>query len=170
MDLSKDETLKLLDLFVNYCKERVKIYLHKKKKSRLPNFPEDVSENIVRFIINDKLGILPIKSMTGGDLIYDKDKYEVKCFISKGPSSFGPNEKWTKLYFLDATKFIDKKFKLYEINITNNDDLWKKIKVNNKQTFDEQCKQGRRPRISFNLIKKQLPKDKITCIFNGSFK
>lgn len=169
MTLTKEETIKLLDLFVNYCNERIKIYSSKKKKNRLPNFPEDVSENIVKFIINDKLKISSTKSMLGCDLVYKNEKYEIKCFSSSGPSSFVPKERWDKLFFLDATNFVDKKFKLYQINLSSDDEIWKNIKVNKFQTYEEQCTQGRRPHICFNLIKKQLSKDYIKCIFNGIF-
>jgi len=166
-DLSFEETLKLLHLYAEYCKERLKIYSLKKKKCRLPNFPEDISENLVKYIIKYKLGFLPKQCSKSGDLIYDDKKIEVKCFASSGPSSFGPTEKWTEIYFLDARDFINENFKLFQIKLSNDDLEWRNIKVSKTQTFFEQCIQKRRPRICFNLIRKQLSKDKVICIFSG---
>ena len=94
------------------------------------------------------------------DLINFTYKIEVKGFSSDGPSSFGPKEKWDYLYFLDATNIIENKFIVYEINLSSNSETWKNIKINKNQSFDDQCKQGRRPRISFMEIKKQIPNNR----------
>jgi hypothetical protein len=81
---------------------------------------------------------------------------EVKGFSSNWPISFGPKEKWNRLYIVDCQKTMDKIFKIYEIKISNEDDIWENIKINKKQTFKDQCNEKRRPRICFNLLKKQL--------------
>lgn len=101
------------------------------------------------------------------------DKKElVRCIsTSTGPSSFGPTEKWDKLYFLDCRRFKLRIFKCYLINLSNKSTEWKAIKVNKTTTFGEQTKQGRRPRIGFKALKAQLhykkEDSKIVKIFEG---
>jgi hypothetical protein len=154
---------------VNYCNTKMKIYEEIEMKQRLPNFPEDISENIVKYIIEKKLNIKLKWHCKTGDLQYDDKKIEVKCFCSMGPSSFGPNEKWDEIYFLDATNFINKKFVCYRIKLSNNNEYWKKIKINKVQTFEEQCVQKRRPRISFKELYKQIPEKYKEKIYDGFF-
>jgi len=159
-------------LFINhikYCNTKKEIYKELKIKQRIPNFPEDISENIVKFIIEKYLHIKTTWFCKTGDLQYDDKKIEVKCFCSIGPSSFGPNEKWNEIYFLDATNFLNKNFKCYKINLSSDNDIWKKIKVNKTQTFEEQCNQKRRPRITFKELYKQIPNEYKQKIYDGSF-
>ena len=129
-----------------------------KKKIRNPNFPSEISENIVKYVLvhckNYK--IFPNWDTECGDLDWVYKKLEIKCFSSQGPSSFGPTEKWDILYFLDATDFINKNFKLYEIRLSNKNDIWGNIKMNKKDTYKQQCENGKRPHISFEKIKEQL--------------
>ena len=54
--------------------------------------------------------------------------------------------------------------------ITNTDPLWKNIKVNKKETYEDQCNQSRRPRIGFDKIKEQLPDKYCKIIFDGNIK
>lgn len=57
------------------------------------------------------------------------------------------------------------KFKVYEIKLSNENNLWKNIKVNATQTYADQCSQGRRPRITFTELVKQIPAKYINIIF-----
>jgi hypothetical protein len=145
----------------------------KNKKIRSPNFPEAISENIVKFAYNYVYKISPLWNIASGDLeLYDIElqkniKLEVKGFSSNGPSSFGPTEQWNKIYFVDCCKFMDKQFIIYEICLSNKDYDFYMIKVNKKETYKDQCDAGKRPRITFNEIKKQLG-NKCKEIFNGS--
>lgn len=87
------------------------IIIEKGLKIRHQNMPEDVSENITKFIIhkyeNDKSCVwckgVDKKHKLTGDLCsskYDKTMpIEVKSFTSNGPSQFGPNKKFGILYF-----------------------------------------------------------------------
>jgi hypothetical protein len=109
---------------------------------------------------------MPSWDTVNGDLIVLNKKLEIKGFMSTGPSSFGPTEKWDFIYFVDCIKFIDKLFIVYEIKLSNSNINWKNIKINKNETYENQCLQGRRPRISFDLIYKQL-KEFCNIIFNG---
>ena len=165
--------LQLLDRYVDtiLMHETINKTLTKKKKIRNENFPSHLSENIVKVCLNKLLYSDSDKKVSWntdvGDLQIGTDKLEVKAFSSLGPSSFGPEESWTKLYFLDATNVIEKKFKVYEVNLTNTNDLWQNIQVNSIQTYRDQCLEGRRPRFNFKHIQKQLPSEYIKLLFDG---
>jgi hypothetical protein len=139
---------------------------------RMPNFPEDISENLVKFVVRKYEKDETIIWSKEGDLLSKEGKCEVKCFSSSGPSSFGPTEKWNILYFLDATKCLEEYFIVYKINLSNISDDWKKLKLNKKkcETFLDQCNQGRRPRIHWEEIKKQINPQNISKIFQGYIK
>lgn len=134
------------------------------RKIRLPNFPSELSENIVRIIMQDKCNIDALWDIKKGDLLYDDKKIEVKAFNSTGPISFGPTEDWWRLYILDCRKYDKDYFTCYEILLSNNDDIWKKIMVNKNQTYADQCAQKRRPRICFKKLISQIPKNKYNVI------
>jgi len=160
---------KLLDNYID------KINLNKeinkkldKRKIRNDNFPCAISENIVKYAFSKKYNIMPSWNTKKGDLeLLDNKILEVKAFSSIGPTSFGPNEMWYRLYIIDCTKFIEKKFKIYEINLSNNDSKFQNIKVNKNETFYSQSKNKRRPRISFNDLQKQLSEN-MKVIFDDS--
>jgi hypothetical protein len=142
-----------------------------KKKIRNENFPSHLSENIVKVCLNKLVysdSVIKVSWNTAvGDLQFGSDKLEVKAFSSTGPSSFGPEESWTKLYFLDATNVTEKKFKVYEVDLKNTDDQWQNIKVNASQTYRDQCVEGRRPRFNFKHLQKHLPEEHIVLLFDG---
>jgi hypothetical protein len=144
--------LELLDIHINYVKN---IQKYKKYgKLRLPNFPEFLSENICLYIINktEKYKYSRENAKTGDLIKEDGKKIEVKSFSSKGPTSFGPSEKWDELYFVDSTNFLESKFKVYKFNIKNDDEDMKKLKINKNQTYFDQCQEKRRPRINFKYF------------------
>ncbi len=135
------------------------------KKIRMSNFPSEISEIIVKYII-ESIYNRPINWMTkSGDLSDNNQKLEVKCFSSTGPSSFGPTECWHKLYFLDATDYMNYNFKCYEINLSNVEFGFVKVSLN--QTYFEQCQEKRRPRLCFSQLKAQLNETQLKCIFDG---
>ncbi len=133
------------------------------KRSRHANFPSEISENIVKMIIEKKYEG-NVKWITGGDLFHNGDKIEVKAFSADGPCSFGPRSTWERLYILDARKFHDDTFICYEFPFPNSYPTWQEMKVNSQQTYQEQCRQGRRPHINFGKINEQV---KLTKIFEG---
>lgn len=141
------------------------------KKIRKPNYPSEISENIVKFAIIKKYKAYPNWNTKNGDLVLDGKKIEVKASINLfggGTSSFGPKEKWEKIYFVDCIKHNYLIFKVYEINLSNDSEIWKKIKVNKNETYEDQCSQKRRPRLTFTQLKKQIPEKYIEIIFDDS--
>jgi hypothetical protein len=156
------------DLHKNYVNQRKESSKKLKITFRLPSIPEDISENIIKFIIH-KNGDTTSNWNCSGDLISEKEgKQECKCFTSDGPPSFTPSSDWDVIYFLDARNWLNNKLILYKINLKRSSDEWKKIKVNKKQTFDDQCKQGRRPRLTWNSLQPQIS-EYTTKIFEGTF-
>jgi hypothetical protein len=137
---------------------------------RLPSIPEDISENIVKFIIHNKLNDKTSSwDCKKGDLYSEKEgKQECKCFTSDGPLSFTPTSEWDVIYFLDARSWLDDKFKLYKIILKRTSDEWKNIKVNKTQTFGDQCKEKRRPRLIWEALKLQILSHCI-IVYEGSF-
>ncbi len=139
-----------------------------KIKIRDPNFPEDISENIIKFIIR-RLDNDPSCYWKGGKDLYSyKGFLECKCFTTDGPISFSPSSNWDFIYFLDATKWREKKFKLYKCKLKNISKKWKDIKVNSTDTFNDHAEEGRRPRISWSSLLPQIKSD-VIILFDGNF-
>ena len=135
---------------------------------RLPCIPEDISENMIKFIIH-KNGDVTSSWNCKGDLLSSiEGKQECKCFTSSGPISFTPSSEWNSIYFLDATEWLNDCFKLYKFPYKRTSDEWKNIKVNKNQTFEDQSLQGRRPRINWSGLYPQI-KEKCSLLFEGSF-
>lgn len=147
---------------------------------RHQNTPEDITENITKFIIlnyeKDSTcvwckGVDPKHKMTG-DLYssrYDKSTpIEVKSFTSDGPSQFGPDKKIGVLYFLDLRQWLDDKIVLWKVSLNHTSSEFLNIQVNKKQTMAEQLKEGRRPHIGWNKLYPQISS---FCekIFEGTF-
>jgi hypothetical protein len=170
MSLNTIQIEELLDIHINYINNLQKFKNKYKYKSRNPNFPENISENIIKEYINIVENRKCMNSRFGDLEVINGDKVlkiECKCVSSLGPISFGPTEKWNELYILDATDFINKKFKIYKINLSNTCNEFKNIKLNKKETFEDGCKKGIRPRLSFSLLQKELNKN-ISIIYNGT--
>jgi hypothetical protein len=127
-------------------------------KVRLPCIPEDISENIVKFILHNKLKDTTSRwDCKTGDLQSEKEGIqECKCFTSDGPPSFTPSSDWDVIYFLDARNWLNDKFILYRVLLKRTSSEWKNIKVSETQTFEDQTKQGRRPRITWKSLQPQI--------------
>ena len=142
-----------------------------KKKRRNDNFPSDISENIIKFVIKNKYRIMPCWDTDKGDLVINKagffKRIEVKGFISNGPSSFGPKEKWDLLYFVDGQDIINKHFKVYEVKLANKTEIFRNIKISKKETYGAISDSGRRPRGSFYDIFKPQLGEYCNLIFDG---
>jgi len=138
----------LLDRYIEGINifSRINERLVNNKKIRNENFPSHISENIVKIVLNKNYYQHSSKKVTWntnvGDLEFNGLKYEVKAFMSHGPSSFGPTENWDKIFFLDGMKISEKQITIYEINLSSNDSMWEKIKVNSTETYKDQCVQG----------------------------
>jgi len=182
--ISKSKTKKIAESTVDmYTKEILKQqyemhknYVLSRKNSsnilniqfRLPCIPEDISENMIKFIIQ-KTGDNTCTWNCKGDLLSSiEGKQECKCFTSTGPISFTPSSEWDSIYFLDATEWLNDYFKLYKFPYKRTSDEWKNIKVNKNQTFEDQSLQGRRPRVNWHGLYPQI-KEKCCLVFEGSF-
>ena len=139
-------------------------------KVRLPSIPEDISENIIKQIINNKLNDTTSSwDCKKGDLQSKKEgSQECKCFTSDGPPSFTPSSNWDVIYFLDGRKWLNDNFVLYRVDLKRTSTEWKNIKVSKTQTFEEQTKQGRRPRITWESLKPQI-NSYCTKVYDGTF-
>lgn len=140
------------------------------KKCRNLNYPSEITENLVKFAIIKKYNVSPSWYTKKGDLCLNGMQLEVKGSIdlmNGGPSSFGPKEDWSRIYFVDSLNCSIKNFIIYEIKLSNTSEIWKNIKVNKTQTYENQCSQGRRPRITFKELIQQIPKSYINILFNG---
>jgi len=140
-------------------------------KVRLPSIPEDISENIVKTIIHNKLNDKTSRwDCKKGDLESQKEGIqECKCFTSDGPLSFTPSSDWDVIYFLDAINWLKNDiFILYRISLKRTSKEWKNIKVSKTQTFEDQSKQGRRPRITWKSLHPQI-ESYCSKVYEGTF-
>jgi hypothetical protein len=137
---------------------------------RLPCIPEDISENIIKFIIHNKLNDKTTSwDCKKGDLESQiEGKQECKCFTSDGPLSFTPSSEWDVIYFLDARSWLTDKFILYRVPLKRSSSQFNNVKVNKTQTFEDQSKQGRRPRITWMSLYPQIESHCIK-VFEGTF-
>jgi len=157
------------NLHKNYVEKRIEINKKLGIKVRLPSIPEDISENIIKFIIHKNGDITSSWNCSTGDLYSSiEGKQECKCFTSNGPISFTPSSKWDIVYFLDARKWLNNNFILYKVNLKNTMDEWKNIPVNKNQCFSDQCLQGRRPRIIWDTLHEYI-KSYCEKIYEGTF-
>jgi len=148
--------------------------LLKSKKIRKTNFPSHISENLVKFAFYKKYRVMPNWDVKVGDLEIDIPfcrhiRLEVKGSIDlcNGPPTFGPCESWDRIYFVDAKDILNDRYKIYEFKIKNTDLKWKNLKVNKNETYEDQCIQGRRPRLTFNEILNQIGAENYTILFDG---
>ena len=139
---------------------------------REPNFPEAISENIIKFFLIKHKKHTVTWECTKGDLLSDEEgKIECKCFTSKGPISFTPSSDWNVIYFLDARNWFEHKFIIYRLGWSMKSSEWQNLEINkNKEpkTFGGQIKTGRRPRICWNDLHPQISS---SCekVFEGNF-
>lgn len=143
---------------------------------RHQNPPEDITENIAKFIIQNYDGDTSCKWAKSlgikGDLYSDKYTIdmpiEIKSFTSDGPSSFGPNKKFGVLYFLNMRGWLEDRIILWKVNLTSESPEWKQLKMNKNQTHEEQCKEKRRPHISWDKIYPQI-ENHCNKVYDGTF-
>lgn len=128
----------------------------KKISTRGINLPETISENAFCFAFPNCVRIVGLKTgKCSFDCIDTKtgSRIQIKASsVGSDLTSFGPHSEWDQLYFLNFSKG-DGSFEIYEIL----PDWIYKHQVNKNQTFEDQQKQGRRPRFSITeeIIKKK---------------
>jgi len=165
IESQQNKILVILDKYIKYNDVCIDV------NTRRPNFPEYVSENIIKIFLQ-KQGIHCINDEKGDLLEISnniKSKIQVKCFSSTGPISFGPNTKYSKMYILDSINFKEEKYKIYEILLSSNDESINNMSVNLTETFGEQSDEKRRPRILFDKIQKLLG-SKCKLVFDGKLR
>lgn len=143
---------------------------------RNQNPPEDVTENIVKFVMRNYDGdetCVWAKSVgMKGDVYSSKfslDKQpEIKSFTSNGPSSFGPRKKFGVLYFLDMRDWLNDHIVVWRVNLTDESPEFKQLKMNKMQTFQDQSAGGRRPHIAWKQIYPQI-KEFCVQVYDGTF-
>jgi hypothetical protein len=166
--------------FKNYYASRLKT--RESFGSRMPNMPEDISENIVKFAIRNHVGVESYWARSveeTGDLWSPVEKVqECKCFMSDGPSSFGPIKIWNVIYFLDARKWTDDVFTLYRCEINPLDPIWKNMKCSGGrsrsapgvgETWQQMCDRGYRPHISWKGILEPQIGHLCKKVYEGTF-
>lgn len=153
-------------LFIDKINDKLSI-----KKCRKENFPCHISENIVKFALYKKYNIMPLWDISPGDLKLVNKKIEVKAFMSKGPTSFGPSETWDYIYFVDAIDTLNYNYKVYEVKLSNNNLDWKNIIFSTKSgTYNDIANKNQRGKLRasfYNKIKPQIEKHCI-LIFDGN--
>jgi hypothetical protein len=137
----------------------------KKYDSRGPNLSEGLSESAF-CLYNKSFKIINIKGGCDSSAdTYNLQKQEAEQIkatsIASDLTSFGPTSRWDKLYFLDFYNNgnLDGSFDCYEIDTA----LIYNTVVNQgkNETFVDQQRQGRRPRLS---LKKIIRENNITPI------
>ena len=112
--------------------------------ARKINLPEFISEGCW-CILTGSVRVLKPSSADTYNLKTQRAEQIKASVIENDLTSFGPKSKWDDLYFLDFS-YLDGTFDVYQIPT----DLLKREIVNKKkgETFEDQQKQGRRPRLS----------------------
>lgn len=163
--MDKQTTKQYLDIYTQYILKLKQLTKEYGVQLRMPNFPEGISENLVKFFIQD-FEKRPCRNGSCGDLESDHKRIEVKCFTSNGPTSFGPTETWHELYFVDARTIVeDGGVKIYKCAVANHSSIWQNLKMNKNETFGDKCKKGQRPRIHFFQLQTML--DTIQLVFDA---
>ena len=153
---------KLLITNLNIEIKKNKSYTKWTKLIRNPNFPSELSENLVKLVWEKRLN-KKIEWKIGSDLLIDKQqKHEVKCFVS-GPSSFSPILTFKSIFFLDASYSHEGIFILYHINC--NGEMFSKLNCTLSETFLDFQLKKKRPRCCFFFLLKQLREKKIEMSF-----
>lgn len=104
----------------SYVTTRINTTKNKNITVRLPSIPEDISENLIKETIHNKLNDKTSRwDGKKGDLESQKEgRQECKCFTSDGPLSFTPTSHWDVIYFLDARNWLkNDTFILYRISL-----------------------------------------------------
>jgi hypothetical protein len=173
-DITEDWLKRRFASVRRYTQETIELSSEVGGLIRLANIPEDLTENIVKFIIRNKLGDSSCVWCKGvgrsGDLHSDVEEFqEVKSFTSDGPCSFGPKKKFTVLYFLDLRKWLEDEISLFKVGLNNDSPIWKALKMNKAETFEMMAEDGKRPHIPWESIRSQMPGDVCVEVYRGTF-
>jgi len=144
--------------------------LAKLGKSRAVNLPEALSEGAFCLETGAVRIISDIQGAAGSFDCYSlesNERIQVKaCSVIPDLTSFGPTSVWDRLYFVDFYRNgnWDGTFDIYLID---DDDIYnQEVKAN--ETFQDQQKQGRRPR--FSVYNKIIQPKGLSPIRTGNLK
>ena len=108
------------------------------------NFPEAISETVACYALGYELN-----RSSGGDARDPKTgvivEFKATSNWDRDTSSFSPKKSFYPLFFIRLNQKIDKAY-IYDLDITEEE--LKRLPMNKKETFEDQQKQGRRPRFS----------------------
>jgi hypothetical protein len=148
---------------------------------RMTNMPEDITENTVKFILRNRLGVESFWARhvkKPGDLWSPTEEVqESKAFMSDGPCSFGPKKTWNVLYCLDLRNWLADEIVLYRVTLTPADEQWQTIRMSGERStkkvggelWRDQCTtRGARPHIGWEALHPQI-REHCTEVYRGSF-
>ena len=170
---TKDVLLEHLRLFKEYTTKTNELNKMYYTDIRGTNFPEHISENIVKFVIQniekDKSCVWAKSIGKPGDLYTSNGSVEVKAFSSKGPTTFGPHKKFNTMYFLDACEWKKSFFVVYKTILSSTDQGWKSLKISEQETIEDKMNKGQRPHLNWCSLSSQLKKiGKLEEIYRGT--
>lgn len=161
---------RMLKSFIVYAKSINKInssFKKSERKIRQPIFPSEISENIAKLAIMKSEETPVMWNIKRGDLHTGESKIEVKGFSSKAPITFGPNQRWDYISFVDCTDYKNYNFTVYLSKISNQHKKWRSLPVTTQETYYKKCAKGQSPKILFKKIQKRLQGNMIT-VFKGN--
>ncbi len=146
----------MFETWVSLCKESLKI-----GSTRIPNFPEALSEAIFALEMGFARSTAPIRGTSSSFDNYDFNNHkriQLKAATSRAPSSFGPKSEYDEIYFFYMKNIAEKRsprsfegnYEIYKLD----EEIIPKIKVNRIETVQDFQIQGKRPR--FSIPKKIL--------------
>jgi len=138
--------------WADLCKSSLKI-----GGTRIPNIPESVTEAILSLELNVGRCVENISGSSSSFDLYDvyrKKRIQLKAATSTGPTSFGPKSQYDEIYFMYFREIAEGKrsnnfsgkYEIYKLDTK----IFPKLVLNKSknETFEDQQKAGRRPRLS----------------------
>lgn len=139
---------------------------------RIKNFDDYISENILLHILTKNPKYSNVTGKGSKDIWFNDGKKkmygEVKCAVN-GPTSFSPKKIQDNhhLFYIDAsTHLIDDNITVYHIEKFK--EACNKLKINKKQSLEDQQKEKRRARCSTQLKKILADNNYSKIIYKGS--
>ena len=144
--ITKDRFKKVIKLYFNWKQLNAGI---KEDYTRGVNLPEAITEPICCYVNGFYLSLGEGSEDAVVPQTQELVQIKATSNFNRDLTSFGPQSKFSILHFVRLNQDEDKMY-LYDIPVEN----LKKVKVNSKETYEEQQLQGRRPR--FSIIDKYI--------------
>ncbi|NIA11980.1 MAG: Bsp6I family restriction endonuclease [Nitrospiraceae bacterium] len=151
-EFKKIDAVRLKEIWDLWYELSKKLKEYSGGEARRTNLPELISEGCW-CVLTGSVRVIKPSSADTYNLETGRAEQIKASIINNDLTSFGPKSKWDDLYFLDFSR-LDGSFDVYKIP-TNS---LKSTIVNNKknETFENQQKQGRRPRLSLKKLIQSL--------------